>query len=139
MRIILSYNINFDKEALKHTEEDYENIDCTANQSKLIEEISIFLCLIIKIPESAIRGIVWNALRDWQLKNNKTIAKIAEMPIGKRLNAVKEIFYIGRKILKRMLKDPKAKSEIIIDIAFERAFKFYLNYLNKNSNQAFNG
>lgn len=119
-------------EALKHTEEDYENIECTVYQSKFIDEISTFLYLIIKIPKSAIRGIVWNALRDWQLKNNKTIAKIAEMPIGIRLNAVKEIFYFGRTILKRMLNDPKAKSEIIIDIAFEKAFNYYLNYLNKS-------
>ncbi len=118
--------------ALRHTEEDYKNIECTANQSKFIEEISTFLCFIIKIPESAIKGIVWNALIDWQLKNNKTIAKIAEMPIGENLNAVKEIFRFGRNILKRMLIDPKAKSEIIIDIAFEKAFKYYLNYLNKN-------
>jgi len=119
-------------EALRHTEEDYKNINCTIKQSKFIEEISTFLCFIIKVPESVIRGIVWNALRDWQLKNNKTIAKIAEMPIGIRLNAVKEIFHFGRNILKRMLNDPKAKSEIIIDIAFEKAFKYYLIYLNKN-------
>ena len=119
-------------EALRHTEEDYKNINCTIKQYKFIEEISTFLCFIIKVPESVIRGIVWNALRDWQLKNNKTIAKIAEMPIGIRLNAVKEIFHFGRNILKRMLNDPKAKSEIIIDIAFEKAFKYYLIYLNKN-------
>ena len=133
MGIILSYTINFDMKALKNSEEDYEKIKYTANQFKLIEDISTFLCFIIKIPESSIKGIVWKALREWQLKNNMTVANIAEMPIGRKLNTVKEIFYIGKKILKRMLKDPKAKSEIIIDIAFGKAFKYYLEYLNKNT------
>jgi len=55
------------------------------------------------------------------------------MPINRRLNAVKEIFYVGNNILKKMLKQPRSKNEIILDIAFEKAFKYYLNYLYKKS------
>lgn len=120
-------------EALKTTEADYVKVKYTLEQSKLIEDISRVLCIIIQIPEVAMRGIVWNALREWQLKNNKIIAEIAEMPIARRLNAVKEIFYLGNKILKRMLRQPKSKNEIILDIAFEKAFKHYLNYISKDS------
>ncbi len=129
MRIILSYTINFDIEALKNTVINYAKVKYTTEQSKLIEEISFVLCKIIQIPETAMKGIVWNALREWQLKNNKTIAEIAKLSIAKRLNAVKEIFYYGNKILKKMLKHPKSKNEIILDIAFEKSFKYYLNYV----------
>jgi len=118
-------------EALKNTGNDYANIKYTSEQSKLINEISAVLCVIIQIPEAAMKGIVWNALREWQLKNNKTIAEIAKLPIARRLNAVKEIFLLGNKILKRMLKQPESKNEIILDIAFEKAFKYYLNYISK--------
>ncbi|MFX1569992.1 MAG: hypothetical protein ACFFCV_16680 [Promethearchaeota archaeon] len=117
-------------DALKHSEEDYNSIEFTKNQYKFIEEISKFLYSIIKIPESAIKGIVWKALREWQLKKNNSIAKISEMPLGKRFNALKEIFSISRNLIKRMLKDPQIKSELIIDIAFEKAFKYYLSYLH---------
>ena len=120
-------------EALKQSEKDYEKIECTAKQFQFIEEISKFLCCIIKIPESAVRIVVLNALKECQIKRNITIAKIEEMSIGKRLNVVKEIFYIGGILLKRMLKDPKVKSEVLIDIALEKAFKYYLNYLTSNS------
>lgn len=114
-------------EALKTTEAEYIKVKYTPDQSKLIQEISTFLSIIIQIPKTAIKGIVWNALREWQLKNNKTIAEIAKLPIARRLNAVKEIFLLGNKILKSMLKQPESKNEIILDIAFEKAFKYYLN------------
>lgn len=133
MRIILSYNINFDEEALKNTEYDYEKVNLTIDQSKIIQEISRFLCEYIKLPEIAMKGIAWNALRAWQIRNNRTISEIAELPIGKRLNAIKEIFCICDKMLKTMLKQPKSKSEIMIDIAFEKAFKLFLDYAHKNN------
>lgn len=132
MRIILSYIISFNKEALKNTEQAYEKVKFTPEQSKLIQELSNFLYEIIKISELALKGTTWKALREWLIKNKKTIAEIADMPIEKRLNAIKEIFCIGNRILKGMLKQPKDKNGIIIDIAFEKAFKHFLNYNNKN-------
>ncbi|NVM35402.1 MAG: hypothetical protein HWN81_07390 [Candidatus Lokiarchaeota archaeon] len=130
MRIILSYTINFDLEALKKTEEVYEQVNLTIEQNKIIHEISRFINKIIKLPDTAIKAITWNAIREWQIRNNKTIAEIRELPIGKRLNAVKEIFCTGDKMLKTMLKQPKNKSEILIDIAFEKAFKLFLNFIS---------
>jgi len=133
LRIILSYTINFDLEALKDTEEVYEKVILTVEQSKIIHNISRFISQIIKLSDTTIKAITWNAIREWQIRNNKTIAEIRELPIGKRLNAIKEIFCIGDRMLKTMLKQPKNKSEIIIDIAFEKAFKLFLNYISKNN------
>ncbi|MCK4780075.1 MAG: hypothetical protein KAT57_07805, partial [Candidatus Lokiarchaeota archaeon] len=104
MRIILSYTINFDLDALKNTEEVYEKVILTVEQSKIIHSISRFISQIIKLPDTTIKAITWNAIREWQIRNNKTIAEIRELPIGKRLNAVKEIFCIGDRMLKTMLK-----------------------------------
>ncbi|MFX1296793.1 MAG: hypothetical protein ACFFD2_18295 [Promethearchaeota archaeon] len=133
MRIILSYTIIFDLEALKDTEEIYEKVSLTVEQNKIINEISRFISHIIKLPNTTIKAITWNAIREWQIRNNKTIAEIRELPIGKRLNALKEIFCIGDKTLKTMIKQPKNRSEIIIDLAFEKAFKLLLDYTSKNN------
>lgn len=133
MRIILSYTINFDLEALKDTEDVYEKLKLTAEQSKIIQEISRVLSEIIKLPDITIKAMTWNAIREWQTRNNKTISDIRELPIGRRLNTVKEIFCIGNKILKTMLRQPKTKSEIIVDIAFEKAFKLFLDLVSKNN------
>jgi len=71
-------------------------------------------------------------LKEWQIKNNKTIDEIVDMPIGRKLNAIKEIFNIGKKKLKSALTEPKEKSEIIIDIAFEKVFKSYMKDTNEH-------
>ena len=132
MSIILSYTINFDLEALKNTENEYINIKFSIEESELIQELSNVLCEIIKIPKLAMRGIIYKAISDWQTKNNKVINDIEKMLIGKRLNTFKEIFNIGRSILKNMVNDPISQCDIMIDIAFERAFKIYLRFINQN-------
>jgi len=116
--------------ALRSTKEDYEKVNLTVEQSKIIHEISRFLCQFIKLPKITMKSITWNALREWQIKNKKTITEIRELPIGIRLNTIKGIFCMGNKMLKTMLKQPKNKSEIIVDIAFEKAFKLFLNYIH---------
>ena len=123
---MLSYKINFDKEALKNTEKDLKDVKLTTEQLKIVQELSKFICEIIKLPEIAIRANIWKALKEWQIKNNKTIEAIAELPVELRLNTVKEIFIICKNLLKKMVRDPKDQSDIIIDIAFEKSFKYYL-------------
>ena len=130
---MLTYDINFNLEALKDTEEVYEKVHLTKEETKITNEISRFISQNIKLPDTIIKAIIWNGIREWQIKNNKTIAYIRELPFGKRLNAIKEIFCIGNKMLKTMLNQPKNKSEIFIDIAFEKAFKLFLNYIYKNN------
>ena len=123
---MLSYTINFDKEALKNTEKDLKDVKLTTEQLKIVQELSKFICEIIKLPEIAIRANIWKALKEWQIMNNKTIKDIAELPVELRLNAVKEIFIICKNLLKKMVREPKDQSDIIIDIAFEKSFKYYL-------------
>jgi len=53
------------------------------------------------------------------------------MSITDKLFATKEIFNIGKNRLKEMLSCPKEQSEALLDIVFERSFKFYLDYLNR--------
>lgn len=128
MRFIFSYVINFDESALKNIEQVYEKDACSEVQSNLIRGITKIICDFIDIPELAMKGIALKALREWEIKNNIIINAIADMPIGKGLNAVKEIFSIGKKMLKEMVSDPKDINEILIDISFEKAFKFFLDY-----------
>lgn len=132
LRIIFSYVVNFDESALKNIEQVYKKDTCSEVQSKLIRGITKIICDFINIPELAMKGTALKALREWEIINNSSINTIADMPIGKGLNAVKEIFCIGKKMVKEMLSDPKDKNEILIDISFEKAFKFFLDYYYQN-------
>ncbi|GAH74799.1 unnamed protein product, partial [marine sediment metagenome] len=97
-------------------------------QSNLIRGITKIICDFINIPELTMKGTALKALREWEIKNNSSINVIADMAISKGLNAVKEIFSIGKNMVKKLVSDPKDKNEILIDISFEKAFKFFLDY-----------
>ena len=122
--------MNFNKDEITSIQIDYTRINFKPEQLKLIKVITNLVCEQILIPELAMRSTTWFALNEWQMKHNIPAAEIANFPISDKLKAFKEIFNIGRERLKGMLSYPKEQSEILIDIAFERAFKFYLNCLN---------
>jgi len=128
LRIIFSYTINFDESALKNIEQVYKKAACSEVKSKLIGGIAKIICDFINIPELAMKGTALKALREWEFKHNRNIIEIADMPISNALNAVKEIFSIGKSMVKELVSYPRDKNEILIDIAFEKSFRFFLDY-----------
>jgi len=77
------------------------------------------------------RSTAWFALIEWQKKENKLISEIPTMSMANKLKATKDIFNIVKERLKKMLDYPKEQSEMLLDICFERAFKFYLEHFNR--------
>jgi hypothetical protein len=132
LRNIFTYTVQFDEEALKSSEKHYLNVQVTKRQLKLIRGISNIICEFLTIPEMAMKATAWNALREWQIKHDSSLAEIPKMPIGKGLNAVKEIFSIGKRMVKEMVKYPLERNENIIDIVFEKAFTFFLEYYSQH-------
>lgn len=126
----MTYALNFNRDEIKNSQIDFVRMNIKPGQLKLITEISKYICKQISIPELAIKSAIMDVLKIWQKENNKSISEIATMTLPKQIIFLKEIFTIGKEHLKCMLLQPKEKGEIILDIAFERAFKFYLEYLN---------
>ncbi len=127
----MTYALNFNKEEISSIQIDYAKINFEPEQLKLVKTISKLICEQITIPQLAMRATTWFALSEWQKKKNKLILEIATMSVTDKLIATKEIFNIGKDRLKEILSYPKEESEILLDIAFERAFKYYLDHLNR--------
>jgi len=127
----LTYALNFNKEEISSRQIDYARVKFKPEQQKLIKTISSLVCEQIEIPELAMRCITWYAITDWQKKKDKPISEIANMEISEKLTTFKELFNIGKVRLKEMLSYPKEQSELLLDIAFERAFKYYLQHLHR--------
>ena len=127
----MTYALNFNREELSSIQSSYAKINFKPHQLFLIKTISKLICEQIAIPPLAMRSTAWFALIEWQKKENKLISEIPTMSMANKLKATKEIFNIGKDRLKCMLNYPKEQSEILLDICFERAFKYYLEYLNR--------
>ncbi|MHA1240794.1 MAG: hypothetical protein ACTSQU_08350 [Promethearchaeota archaeon] len=127
----MTYALNFNKEEISSKQIDYARVNFKPEQQKLIKIISNLVCEQIEIPELAMRCITWYAITDWQKMKDKPISEITNMEITEKLTTFKEIFNIGKVRLKEMLSYPKEESELLLDIAFERAFKYYLQHLHR--------
>jgi hypothetical protein len=127
----MTYALNFNKEEISSIQIDYAKINFKPEQLSLIKTISKLICEQITIPHLAMRSTAWFALSEWQKKENKLISEILTMNTADRLKATKNIFNIGKDRLKSMLSYPKEQSEMLLDICFERAFKYYLENLNR--------
>ena len=128
----MTYALNFNKDDIKNSKIDYVRMNIKPGQLKLITEISRHICKQISIPELVIKSTIMSVLKKWQKENNKPISEIATMTLPQQIIFLKEIFNICKEHLKCMLLQPKEKGEIILDIVFERAFKFHLEYLNRS-------
>lgn len=127
----MTYALNFNREELLSIQIDYAKINFKPEQLSLIKTISKLICEQISIPHLAMRSTAGFALIEWQKRENKLISEIPTMSMANKLKATKEIFNIGKERLKNILNYPKEQSEILLDICFERAFKCYLEHLNR--------
>jgi hypothetical protein len=123
--------LNFNKAEFSNLKFDYIRVNFRPEQLDLVSTISNLICEQIAIPKLAMRGMAWYAMREWQQKENKLISEIVDMSMNDQLSATKQIFNIGKEKLKQMLSYPKEQSEALLDICFERAFKFYLEYFTR--------
>ena len=132
----MTFSLNFEKEAISDIELNYVKVQIRPEQLKLIKEISNLMYEHMNIPILALRGIIWNALNDWQIKNNETISDILNMSNVQKILAVKQIFNFCKECMKSLLSTPKEKGELYVDIIYEKTFKYYLEYLSKIENRS---
>jgi len=127
----MTYAINFNKTDLKNIEYDYIKVKLNPDNIKWIQGISKEISNYISIPPLALKGIICHSLGKWQEKNNKTISEIANTSLNEKIIATKEIFASCNKTSKKVLKAPKDESELLLDIAFERGFKNFVENLKR--------
>lgn len=127
----MTYAINFNETDLKNIEHDYVKVKLNPDNIKWIQGISKELGTLISIPPLALKGIICHSLGVWQEKHNKKLSELSNNPIGDKIIAAKEIFLSCKKTSKEVLQAPKNQSELLLDIAFERGFKTFIENLKR--------
>ncbi|MHA1413915.1 MAG: hypothetical protein ACTSO4_15005, partial [Promethearchaeota archaeon] len=80
--MITIINLNFfDKKVIEDIENDYATVRINPGQIKIILSICKELEPYIKIPRLALRCIIYYTLKEWQLKNKRSISDIASFSL----------------------------------------------------------
>jgi len=125
--LITIINLNFFyKKVIEDIENDYATVRINPGQIKIILSICKELEPYIKIPRLALRCIIYYTLKEWQLKNKRSIFDIASFSLDKRVFIAKELFEMGKNKLKKILLKPTLENELLLDTLFESAFKKYI-------------
>lgn len=127
----MTYAINFNEADLKNIEYDYIKVKLNPNNIKWIQGISKELCKHITIPPLALKGIICHSLGEWQEKHERQISEISSTDLEEKIITTKEIFTCCKKTSIEVLKFPKDQSELLLDIAFERGFKNFIENLTR--------
>lgn len=127
----MTYAINFNETYLKNIEYDYVKVKLNPDNIKWIQGISKEISTHISIPPLALKGIICHSLGEWQEKHNKKLSELSNNPIGDKIIAAQEIFLSCKKTSKEVLQAPKDQSELLLDIAFERCFKTFIENLKR--------
>jgi hypothetical protein len=101
----------------------YKSLETTTEQHNILKALSEQLAKFIPMSELAIRGYGLQAMRDWQVANNRPGADISSMTPAQRLEAMAEILGYLAKRFKRTLRT--AEYEDKIDTGMQKLIDYY--------------
>ncbi len=117
MAIILQF---IEKELAK-AENTYSRVQASPEQKIVIDQLAELLSKHTGMPKLPMKGFLWKAMRDWQLKHNTACHAVLELPYAERLKKVAEMLTILEenylsKVLKNSIDQYRLKRAI--DAAF---------------------
>ncbi|MFX1373882.1 MAG: hypothetical protein ACFFCE_18700 [Promethearchaeota archaeon] len=115
--------INFKLESMQNSEDYYKKIHMVADQNTVITQMAQFLCQFLPIPERPMKGFIWRALTDWQVKNRKDLSEVLKISPDQRVETVLEIIALLKKHLTRIL--ISQEQEPLLNESCQKAVKFY--------------
>ncbi len=112
-----------EKELIK-AENDYSRVQASPEQKIVIDQLAELLSRYTGMPKLPMKGFLWKAMKDWQLRHNTACHAVLELPYAERLEKVKEMLTILEenylsKVLKRSVDQYRLKR------AIDAAFSYY--------------
>lgn len=116
--------LQFDQKALDQAEKDFNNVFPKGIQSDIIKDLIDMSLKYISINRSAMGGIIFAAIKEWQKQHKKELADLEKANPEIRIQEVTLIMQIARDRLTNMLA-LVSQSDIVLR-AFENAKKLYI-------------
>ena len=126
----MAHEVKFKPTAQSQLEEDYHSVQLSPEQERSIKILSDMLAQTLPLSSLAIQGNARFTMREWQQLNHEKAAKISEMPMAKKLQVAREITDYGKERMKKLLAFPD-KHKVVIDKAYDDAWKIYVEQLSK--------
>ena len=118
--------MEFEAASIMQAEEEYKNLSVSEDQKEKVDAFARVLNQFIPISERALKGFLWRASQEYQVKHHVKLAEGKEQmnpTLVQRLQVVTEMFSILKKDLTRIL--VSKEQEPLLDEAINKATEYY--------------
>ncbi len=120
----MAVTLQFIEKELAKAETDYSKVQASPEQKTVIDQLAELLSRYTGMPKLPMKGFLWKAMKDWQLKNSMTCHAVLEMPYAGRLRSVREMLTIlEEKYLRKVLRH--STDQYRLKKAIDSAFIYY--------------
>ncbi len=113
----------FKQQLLQKEEEEFKKLTLAPEQRQIVTALGNVLIKFIDIPLAPTLGFIWRSIKDWQVKNKRSISELSNSSVNDRINSVHEMAENLKGYLKRVLRS--ASDEQKIEEGVDKMFEFY--------------
>lgn len=125
----------FKLSSIEKAEEEYKKLNITAEQHGRLNSFVKIIAQYIPLPERALRGFMWRAIREDQVERHVDLAEEAriadqrEVDLETRIAGIENILSRLKNNLTRLL--VHSEQEPLLDKAFDKVIDFYKEQFKK--------
>ncbi len=120
----------FNEVKVNEVVQDFKKIKLQKYQKDLVGKIAMLMKGFLPLSLMAIKGSMWIAIKQWQVKHEMTVADLPNMPPAEKMESVIELIQLGRDKMSRMLVNPEEQSELLKEV-FEKATQVAMKGMKK--------
>ena len=120
---MLNKNI-FDKNKLKDSEEYFKTVKISQYQFKIFLDFVKIFRQHIPISDLAVKGIGWQAIREWQQKQHRELIGLEHEDHVERVHAITQILkdYVKKDLFEKLI---DSNDEPKVDKVLDKIIEFY--------------
>lgn len=115
--------LKFDQEEIKKAEEEYKRTQLDPAQQEMVETLTKLMDDFVPIPESAVKGLTWKVLNNWQKMRRITMKELTERPSRDKIDAAKEMLKQAKKFYISLLSEATPEQKRMLERKFDTILK----------------
>ena len=115
--------LKFDQEAVNKAEEEYKRLHLDPAQQDMIDSLTKIMNELVPIPETAVKGLIWKVVNNWQKMRRITIAELSNRPLRDRIEVSKEIIKQAKKFYINLLSEATSEQKEMLERKFDTVLR----------------
>ncbi len=115
--------IKFNSQSIKEAEDYYKTLHMETDQRQIIESMAGLVADHLPVPERAIKGFMWRAIKNWQVDKKRGLDEIKKSTSSEKVDIAVNLFEYFETEIKRIMIDKSQES--LLSSAIQEGLNLY--------------